>query len=382
MRIIILLRILWTAGAQKIAINEARSLQNLGHEVELVFLRGSAHRGYEDLLRGVNHRILANQSTSLLHPVYERVTKLFAPERDRESTVDYDLIRAFPSYVDEERPDYLICHDQFAGLAGYYARRKTGVKYSVFIHERFADYRVPVLSQLLARYERAVLNGATSVFAITDQVAESVMRRYRVKATTNLPGFDIRASTPIESKEKALIALSMWDSGRRPLIYLDILRHLPGYRLYFVGNWRSKELHQSFLARVTALGLNEAVAIRTGVSEDELSGLFQRSRFLMRFGWGEAGIGTATVEAVQQCVPLIVNSGLGFEGAVRAFKLGLVLKEIDPEAISTFLNSAENPTAYGGFQENLRRMAGEYTWAKHALALLPPSKRESQRVGL
>ena len=40
MKIIILVRIFWTAGAQKIAIKEARELQSMGHDVELIFLRG------------------------------------------------------------------------------------------------------------------------------------------------------------------------------------------------------------------------------------------------------------------------------------------------------------------------------------------------------
>jgi len=43
-KILILLRILWTAGAQRIAINEYNWLKKLGYEPELVFLRKGKYK--------------------------------------------------------------------------------------------------------------------------------------------------------------------------------------------------------------------------------------------------------------------------------------------------------------------------------------------------
>jgi len=46
MKIIIIVRILWTAGAQKIAIKEAKTLTDMGHNVRLVFLRSTPSAKY------------------------------------------------------------------------------------------------------------------------------------------------------------------------------------------------------------------------------------------------------------------------------------------------------------------------------------------------
>lgn len=58
MKIVILVRILWTAGAQKIAINEALELKRQGHDIDLIFLRrGKTWKAYEELLSKINYRI-------------------------------------------------------------------------------------------------------------------------------------------------------------------------------------------------------------------------------------------------------------------------------------------------------------------------------------
>jgi hypothetical protein len=51
--VLIVLRILWTAGAQRIAVNEYHWLRRLGYDVKLIFLRKGNARGYEELLSDV-----------------------------------------------------------------------------------------------------------------------------------------------------------------------------------------------------------------------------------------------------------------------------------------------------------------------------------------
>ena len=66
MKIVILVRILWTAGAPKKAIREAKELLKMGHDVELIFLRKSGTlKGYDDILTEVNYRIIANRNKSV-----------------------------------------------------------------------------------------------------------------------------------------------------------------------------------------------------------------------------------------------------------------------------------------------------------------------------
>ena len=129
----------------------------MGHDVLLVFLRGRVIKEYEEILQGVKYDIMSETGDSFFSPIYEYITRKFSPDRGQESRVDYNLIRTFPGHLKGKGADYLICHDQFSGLAGYYAHRKYGINYSVFIHERVAVPKVHVLGKIWQSYERKVL---------------------------------------------------------------------------------------------------------------------------------------------------------------------------------------------------------------------------------
>ena len=213
MKIIILVRILWTAGAQKIAIKEAMELQSMGNDVELIFLRGKKLPEYEEMLDEINYKIISETGYSILSPLYQYVTHKFTPDRGSESRVDYNLIRKFPEYVRNKDVDYIICHDQLAGLAGYYSYKKFGIKYSVFVHERLTPNHDSILGRLWYHYEHNILKNAVKVFTITDKVAKTVEEIQNIEAVVNYPGMDINKITEFSKKENGLIAVSMWDYG-------------------------------------------------------------------------------------------------------------------------------------------------------------------------
>lgn len=99
MKIAILERILWSAGTQKFAISQAKALQAIGHDVELIFLRRSPKADvYEDLLKGVRVIVLSEKNKSPFAPIYEYITEIFMSSRKREGRVDYNLIRKFPPF--------------------------------------------------------------------------------------------------------------------------------------------------------------------------------------------------------------------------------------------------------------------------------------------
>jgi len=369
MKIVILVRILWTAGAQKIAIKEARELQLLGNDVELIFLRGKELQEYNELLKGINYKIISETGISVLSPLYEYITRKFSPDRGSESRVDYNLIRKFPEYINNKNVDYIICHDQLAGLAGYYSLKKFGIKYSVFIHERLSLNNGSILGRLWHYYEHKVLENATRVFSITDKVAKTVEDIQNVKAITNYPGMDINRITEFNKKENALIAVSMWDYARKPEIYLDIIKKIPDFILYFVGNFRIKELENQFIEEVKKRGLDNRVILKQHVEEQELIELYQKSKFAIRFGFGEYGLGSA-MEAIQNCDSLIINSDLGTTYLVNKYSCGLVLDNINADEIKRFIDENNNESSYKVLQENIIRLSQDYSWKKHAEKLI------------
>lgn len=370
MKIIILLRIFWTAGAQKIAIKEAKELQMMGNDVELIFLRGKKFPEYDELLEGISYKIISENGNSLFSPIYEYITKRFMPDRGKESRVDYNLIRKFPKYIKDREVDYIICHDQLAGLAGYYCYRKLGIKYSVFVHERLFQYKNSLLGNIWKSYENKIFKNATKVFSITDKVAKNIKDIQKVDVITNYPGMNVNKITDFSQKENMLIAVAMWDYGRKPLIYLDIMSKIKNFSLYFVGNFRIEELEQQFKDKVKTRKLEEKIIMKQGVKESELIELYQCSKFVLRFGFGEYGLGTAAVEAIQNGVPLIINSDLGTADLVNKYSCGEVLDEISPEEIKKYITENNNESSYSKLQENIIKLSTDYSWRKHAYKLI------------
>ena len=371
MKIVILVRILWTAGAPKKAIREAKELLNMGHEVELIFLRKSVNmKGYDDILAGINYRIITNQNKSIFVPLFDYITGLFAPDRKGDGRLDYNLIRHFPSYISKSPPNYIICHDQFSGLAGFYAMKKLGVPYSVLMHERVNSTKSGLLSKLADRYISKVLKKACSVIASTDKIAETVRSKYHVACTTNYQGFDKLEFKRYTERENILMAISMWDIGRKPTVYLDVLEGIPAYKLYIVGNWRSEKLFTDFCNEVDKRNLSSRVIILRNVSEYDLNTLYDRTKFVIRFGFGEFGESHAFFEGLQRGVPIIMNSDLGSSELAKKYLVGLVMDKIDISTIREFLLEYDNDESYTKLQANINKIIADYTWESHARKLV------------
>jgi glycosyltransferase involved in cell wall biosynthesis len=376
MKIVIVVRILWTAGAPKIAIQEAKELKRLGHDVTLVFLRRARTLGgYSDLLNDIDWKVLSDGHNSFFTPLYDYITGLFMPDRRGEGRIDYDLLRKFPSFANEVGADYVICHDQWAGLAGYYTFRKYGIKYAVFLHERLSSFEVPILGRLAQLYEMKVLKNAIRVFAITEKVKKSAVETYGINPITNIPGIPNNVTNPFDRRKNVLLSVSMWDNGRHPHTYLKVAQEIQDFKLLIAGNWRDSELKSKMREEVRQMHLEDKVSFTDHLTEAQLSGLYRESKFLMRFGYGEYGLGTATLEAISFGLPLIVNSELGTAELIKEHKAGLVLdaetpQDVDMRKIVSFLENNNNIECYSAMQKGCEEIVSKYTWEKHCRNLL------------
>lgn len=369
-RVTILVRILWTAGRPKLAINEARELSAMGHDVTVVFLRKSARvAGYSDLLAGVNHVVLTENNRSPLTPLYDYITGLFSPDRKGDGRIDYNLIREFPAYLRSHGADLLICHDQWAGLSGYYAKKKLGTPYVVYIDERLSTFR-GVLGSVANRIEKRTLREALRVFAINPKVAVSVEQKCGVHAIVDMPGFAPAHLEDYSRKRNALIAVTMWDIGRKPSVYLDVMESLPGYELWMVGNWRDRGFRDTFLPEVSRRRLTDRVQLISGVTEAELDTLYQQAKFFIRFGFGEYGSPVGISEAIERGLPGIVNDDLGNAGLIRDAGAGLVMSQIDANSVRNYIEENDNPTRYPLLQQKVVSLAGRFSWRDHAAGLV------------
>lgn len=84
MKITVIVRILWSAGTQKFAIEEAKALSAFGHDGDLIFIRrGKNGYVYDDLLKDINHIVLYKSNKSIFIPLFDFITGIVMKTRKR-----------------------------------------------------------------------------------------------------------------------------------------------------------------------------------------------------------------------------------------------------------------------------------------------------------
>lgn len=367
-RILIILRTLWTAGAQRIAINEYRWLKKLGYEPKLIFLRGTNTKGYEEMLKDIDYKVI-REGHGIFTPIFYVGTKMFARDRGIESTVDLDLIMKISGIAKEEKADYLICHDQFTAIGCLKAFERNKIPFSVFVHEKVTNYSLPILGKIINDLEKKIFVKAKKVFAVTDKVARTIYEKHGINAISNYPGMDKISEKSFREKENYLITVSFWDLGRKPWDYVEVIKNVDDYKLLFVGNWRVKKAKEYFFKKVKEEGIESKVEMLEGVSESKLHELYDKSKFLIRFGYGEYGLATPFIEAMQHTLPVIINDELGTADLAKRYNVGLVIHGINIKEIKEFLKNM-NENKYKELQLGIAKIQKEYTWENHTKKLV------------
>lgn len=371
-KIIILVRILWTAGAQKIAIEEAKTLEKMGHKVKLIFLRTTPSSKYlESKLKDVNYEIFADNKYKPKW-IYSYITGLFMPNRKGEGTLDYNLIKKFAKTVNKNDADYIICHDQWAGIAGSLIKKRSTIPYSVMLHEHVSGhYHIPLLGLFAEKTETNILKNANMIFGITEKVSNSVKSAYNMNSIPNYPGMNIQKWVTYSEKKNILLASATWDKDRDPKMYLNIIEQLPKYKLYVAGRWRLREEKRKFQEHIKKIGLEDRVILIGEIPEQELQELYIFSKFNIRFNLQpEWGPGMSNVEAISHLTPIIVNSQLGISNIILRYGGGKVLHGIDVQEAVKFIRQNDNSTNYSALQNQLMEITKNYTWEKHCKELI------------
>ena len=367
MKIVILVRILWSAGAQKIAIHEAIELKQQGHDIDLIFLRrGKTWKVYEELLSRINYRILSEGKTSIFTGLYSFITSLFMPDRKGEGRIDYDLLRKFPKFIVRFKPDKIICHDEWTGIAGYAANKKLGIPYEIFLHERLGKLNVPILGKLAERYRMKVLRNASRLYSVTEKISIDTYKRFGIKSISNPPGFEDVSNMVAEKKIDRIVSTSMWDAGRNPFFFIELEKVLPNYEIVLLGNWRTRDYYDLF---VKSLPENSKIKTKTNISEKDKQAFISESKFLVRFGKMEFGLATAVIESISYGTPVIINSDLGTADIIKSFAAGYVLDSLEPNAVANIILGTSEQK-YLQLLENVSMLKKSWNWEDHVKKLL------------
>lgn len=366
MKISIIVRILWSSGAPKIAINEAIALKQKGHDIDLVFLRrGITWKVYQPLLSEINYRVISDGKPSLFSSINSFITGLFMPDRKGEGRLDYDLLRKLPKIVSDFNPDKIICHDEWTGIGGLITLKKKGIPYEVFLHERLGQLDVPVLGKFAEWYRSKVLLNASRIYSISNKISYDTYQKMKINTIENPPGFE-HLNNPNVRRRNRIVSISMWDEGRNPFFFIELEKLLDDFEIVILGNWRTSEFYNKF---VKTLPINSRINVMTNVSENEKGKLIMESKFLVRFGYDEMGPAIGVIESISYGTPVIINSELGTSDIIKKYNVGYVLDDPDPRIVAKSILGTSTDK-YSEMLNNIMILQNSWTWQDHAEKLL------------
>ncbi|MEJ2769745.1 MULTISPECIES: glycosyltransferase family 4 protein [unclassified Stygiolobus] len=344
----IVLRVLWNGGVARIAVEESRVTK-----AKLLVLRES----FNDYnLSGVNITYLRRKGEKgFLTPLFRKITKLYAPQRGDEATVDLDLILKSARLVKGKA----LYHDQFAGISGYLRKLLYGEDYALYLHE--TSLPLKGLKYSLPRsMEWKVLRKAKIVMTNSKWNAET-LKEFGIESEVLYPGCYPDENVNQE-REEIVLAVSMWDAGRKPELYGELARKIKG-KVVMAGSWTRKDTMEEFKRKYPE------VLVTGKISENELNSLYKRASLFIRFGFNERGPGMGVLEALAHGTPVIVNDGLGGKEFVRNYENGFVVRDVE-EAVERVNEVLSDEMLRRKMIYSAWETAKEYSWYKHGERLL------------
>ncbi|BBG23180.1 D-inositol-3-phosphate glycosyltransferase [Sulfuracidifex tepidarius] len=342
----IAVRLLWNSGVPRMAVEEAK------HTRWKLFIFRDAGGNYD--LSGVDYIVLrkkGEKGRGVLPRLSTLITSFYAGHRGKEATVDLDLILKATSIK-----GYTLFHDQFAGITGYLRKRKTGEEYALYLHETTLIGKE--LKYLLPReMERRILREARTVIT-NSKWNRDVLKEKGFNAHVVYPGC-YPARTISDTRERLVISVSMWDSGRKPCLYGEMSRRVKG-KFIMAGSWAREDTRRQFEREY-----GDTVTITGKLRDEELMSLYSRASALVRFGFNERGPGMGVLEAMGYGVPVVVNEGLGSKELVKQGENGFVVKDVE-EASSRLNEILDDPLPLG---RNAWETAKSLSWENHAKRL-------------
>ncbi|HEV2316895.1 MAG TPA: glycosyltransferase family 4 protein [Thermoplasmata archaeon] len=373
-------RVLWPGGSQRILIAEGEQLARRGHSVDLVFVRDT---GIGSLTSAIPYRVLHGPRASRRHlgRFLQWMTARYGPERGPEATVDLDLLWRFER--DRRHYDVVVYGDPWAAVFARGGARRHGDRYVVHVHETsFGVHDFHGHNYVPRLLEGRALRTAGSILTSSRTNSEALDRAGFSGVEVLYPGVAPSREVPaFEARENLAVSVTVWDPGRHPEVFLEIAAELDRGRILLVGQWTDAAALARFRNEIAARGLTERLGASGAVSEDALVDHYRRAKAAIRFGFGEAGPGMGSLEALGHGIPLIINPGVGVRELVVPGESCLQFPEHDAPAIAQGLARLFDDAAYWSrLSDGARAVAQSRSWASHGTQL-ERILRSDARVG-
>ncbi len=361
LRILIVVRLLWPGGVQRLAIAEAEGLKELGNHVDLVFIRDTGRLIYS---ANINYKIIYDKRSNyrLAGRLLRAITLHFKPQRGSDATVDVDLLFKYAASV-KGRYDIVYCFDEFVGLFCWLLKNRLGAKAVLMIHEA-ADKRLSLVGLI-----QAISTMSADAVVTNSELNLKILKERGIKDVFEIfPGLTVKEVLPkFRERDDVVLSVTMWDYGRHPEVFIEAAKRLVKGKIVLVGSWADPQYMEEFKRRIDDLKLNDRLLVTGPVTDDELDQYYMRAKCFIRFGYNEKGPGMGSLEALSYGIPMIWNSEIGIKEVLVDGKNGFMVDPWNPQIIVEKINLLFNyEELWGRIYENNLMLARDLSWERHA----------------
>jgi glycosyltransferase involved in cell wall biosynthesis len=310
--------------------------------------------------------------SNVFRSFFESVTSRYAGHRGPEATVDVDVMLSNLRRVREY--DVAIYNDQYTALMGILNLVLHRRPYVMVFHEFYPKVHV-TLPKRIFLYPLADLYDAIALLVAPAVVTTGSRNFERLRRLVSHKLFLARNGAPAPKRldpdrrsRESVCAISIWDSGRHPELYLELAKIVPQFRFTIAGMWPDDRYRGEIEARARSL---PNVRITGPIDESERERVLENSLLYLRLGYGEAGPGMGGLEAMARGSIVIANRDLGISEIIESGINGFVVEDVHPETIARLLTQIAQLSAadLGRISEASLALAAAHSWSEHARVL-------------
>jgi glycosyltransferase involved in cell wall biosynthesis len=365
-------------GVEKIAIEQARALRNLGQDAYLVVLRrkGIIDDAFSDLRKNLptiylDDRLPKFLKFSLKFPVFNFFS-LFH--------ITYPFL--IPFVVKKNEFNYAIVHGTYTAFTAVTLRKIKKTPYSVFIWdpigyilERVYSKKLSILINIFkmaAKFlDRRIINNSDYIL-VGGSAHNKYIRKINPKTIIKIiPPSVHPMEKPNKTKDDYILMVTAWKRGKNAEYVFEILKKIPDLKVKLVGKWLEPAYKREFLNSIKKEEYLKNIDVVGEVTEKQLSNYYAKAAALLQIN-DDRGFGMPALEAAAHGTTFIIPEGQGVCALFKNNSDGFFTKEKETDVIAKHISMLmKSKTLALKMGRNAWRTArNNASWETHAKELI------------
>lgn len=366
------------SGGVKLTLDIARSLQESGHKVKVIFFHSDKT---EDMIRreiaDIDYEVYENKKLYFLSQIFQLpvINLLLKDAFKPDDSVNLLSQLSFARMMNKSKEEYdlMISMSLWTGLVPIFINPYYRQHSVLYFHEppTFSGLPFPINS-ILRLYLRKLVKCVTLNISITGMMKKAIENSLGIQSAVLTDSFTVK--TVSKQKESYVLADTRWTFVRDPFFLISIAKQVEEAKFIMCGGFGSSSLRESFKARLAEEGLASRVVIREQNTEPELDELYSKATCYVRWSSkviDETGPSYGLIQAVSNgCVPIVSNNLGSAEYVSENVGNDFVVRNDPSEYANVIRKLFSDRTFLTESFEKVIRWRNSYTGKEYASTLL------------